>query len=272
MSRKEKKDKNRKSKEPTVIDNTNTTHELTLEKNSAFDFGDDDSDDEVEQEQPKKKFTIQLSESRIERKTLSSSIRALPPSKTRQVSTKPVIERAIESLEQGDYMKAYQYFNLHAVNTENKKEAQLCLSYQICCHLLQKLIVEQDHTNPVFASTLFFIPLLPQHRESVLAFAKVMITKYNVALPPKIIDFVNDPNGSLFYSNEGKEMISCMCPMCQKVVNRLGFCCDCGKNFYFDCQTFELLTMSYAVCQKCGARYEENPSTCIYCKGNCTNH
>ena len=273
MSRKSK-DNKRKSKQPTVIDNTDEKYEVSIEKNSAFDFdtSSDSSSDETQQETPKKKFNIQLSDVKVERKTLSSSLRAMPPSKTRQTISKPVIERAIESLEMGEYSKAQQYFNAHAVATESKKEAQFCLCYQIVCSLLNRIIVLQEHDNPVFCSVLFFIPLLPTHRETVLMFAKMMITKYDVVLPMKIIDFVNDPNASLNYSNEDKEMVTCMCPMCQKIVNRLGFCCDCGKNFFFDCETFELLDMSYSACQKCGARYNDNIETCPYCKGHVVNH
>ena len=268
------KDKKGKSKEPTVIDNTDTKHELTFEKNKEFDFGDDDEmDDEIQPEAQKKKFNIVFSDTKITKKPGTSTLRALPPSKTRQIVSKSPFEKGIDSLENGEYNKAYQMFNVHSITTENKKEAQLCLSYQLLCSIFQKIIYEQSASNAYLCSLMLSLPLLPCHRNSVISFAKFMIGKYNVVLPEYLLSFINSSQEGYHYDNTNKEVLSCSCYHCHSSMNMLEFKCSCGKERLFDCLSLSpIVSPAYCSCEKCGATFNEQQSYCSFCKGNCSSH
>ncbi|EDR22978.1 hypothetical protein EDI_185140 [Entamoeba dispar SAW760] len=266
----EKKSK-KVSKTPQVIDNTNSTFNLSFEKNKEFDFSDDDEkDDQLEMdpsttEIPKRKISIVLNDAPTLRKSNTSRISTLPPSRTRSsLTAKNDFEKGIDAFELADYNKAVQYFFGYAATTEKKKEIQLCLSYQLACNIIHRITSAPGTIDVYLASILICLPLLPPHRRVILRIAKNIFIKENIQLPENLRIF----SGISEEVNSSRQPLNGICCHCKKEVSLIRNQCDCGKERIFDCISFTPAGENPVKCEKCGAIFSQGES-CVFCKGTC---
>ncbi|ELP85223.1 hypothetical protein EIN_083650 [Entamoeba invadens IP1] len=268
--------------EKKVVDNSKDSFDFKHEfKNSEFDFGSSDSDTESkdkndhpddkseEQDKPKRKFNVVLTDTPTLKKTASIQKPKfnLPPSRLK--SNAPPLEQfqaGIQFLETGDFTKASAAFGLVAEKTENKNEAQLALAYHLCSDIFQKINGSPATMEVFLISLLLGLPLLAPHRKIVIDLATNFLPKQKIQIP----DYVAQEVGIDKSVNENNQVLHGKCWSCGKEISLLALKCVCGAERYIDCSTLAPVAKAPVKCEKCGAVYEDGKEMCTICKGNCS--